>query len=64
MDYLEEATLAYPGVVLRYGYFYGPETWYPDGTKRRPAVHIDHAVAQTVELLQADPGVYEVTGPD
>ena len=64
VDYLEDATLAYPGVVLRYGYFYGPGTWYERGPKHRPALSIEHAAAKTVALLTADPGVYEVTDSD
>ncbi len=64
VDYLEAATLAYPGVVLRYGYFYGPGTWYERGPKHRPALSIERAAAKTVALLTADPGVYEVTDSD
>lgn len=63
VDYLEAATLAYPGVVLRYGYFYGPGTWYAGGPKHKPPVSIEYAAARTVELLTAEPGVYEVTDP-
>jgi len=61
VEYLEAETLAYPGVVLRYGYFYGPGTWYPEGTDKEPRLHVAHAATRTVELLTADPGVYEVT---
>lgn len=61
VEHLERETLAYPGVVLRYGYFYGPGTWYPDGTDREPRVHVATAAERTVELLSAAPGVYEVS---
>src|SRR3546814_17551742 len=60
---------ALQGVVLRYGFFYGPGHWYrPDGASAEQArkgmstiigdgpgvwsfVHIDYAVAATVEAL-------------
>jgi len=60
VQYLEEATLAYPGVVVRYGYFYGPGTWYPEGTSHEPKVSVAEAASRTVGLLEAEPGVYEV----
>ena len=40
---LEDAVLALPeGIVLRYGFFYGPGTW-SEQASRRPALHIDAA---------------------
>ena len=63
VEHLERETLAFPGVVLRYGYFHGPGTWYPEGTDHEPRVHVAHAAARTVELLTAEPGIYEVTDP-
>lgn len=60
VQYLEATTLAYPGVVLRYGYFYGPGTWYPEGTEHTPKVSVDEAASRTVGLLEAAPGIYEV----
>ena len=63
VEHLETATLAYPGVVLRYGYFFGPGTWYPEGTTHEPRVHVELAALLTVEKLAAEPGVYEVTDP-
>jgi nucleoside-diphosphate-sugar epimerase len=61
VEHLERATLAFPGVVLRYGYFHGPGTWYPEGTNQEPRVHVAHAAARTVELLTAVTGIYDVT---
>lgn len=63
VEHLEAATLVYPGVVLRYGYFFGPGTWYPEGTSHEPRIHVELAAIRTVELLDAAPGVYEVTDP-
>src|SRR6478735_5394382 len=39
---LEQAVLSIPeGIVLRYGYFYGPGTWSGDVPSRQPSVHVD-----------------------
>jgi len=47
------------GVVLRYGYFYGPGTWddEPDGD---PPVHVDAAAQATLLALDAEPGIYNI----
>jgi nucleoside-diphosphate-sugar epimerase len=70
------------GVVLRYGFYYGPGTWYhTDGAaadlvqrQQIPVIgigegvwswiHIDDAVAATVEALTVPPGVYHVVDDD
>jgi nucleoside-diphosphate-sugar epimerase len=59
---LESATLALPeGIVLRYGFLYGPGTWSPDGPLRAPAVHVDAAAqAAMLALTQGKPGIYNV----
>ncbi|RNE59391.1 NAD-dependent epimerase/dehydratase family protein [Cryobacterium tepidiphilum] len=54
---LERAVLAANGVVLRYGQFYGPGTYFQDEVPARPRVHIDHAAERTVQLLRAPSGV-------
>ena len=61
VDHLETATLAYPGVVLRYGSFYGPGTWSEEAPQSGGGVHVRDAAARTVELLTAVPGIYDVT---
>lgn len=48
------------GVVLRYGQFYGPGTFYVDAPPPPPRIHIDRAAEATVALLDAPPGVVEV----
>jgi len=60
VDHLEAATLAYPGIVLRYGVFYGPSAWTPDRPKGSATVHVTDAAARTVDLLDAEPGVYRI----
>lgn len=59
--HLEDKTLGYPGIVARYGHFYGPRTWSETAPKNGPVVHVETAAAATVALLSADPGIYEVT---
>jgi nucleoside-diphosphate-sugar epimerase len=63
---LESAVLALPeGVVLRYGFFYGPGTWSPGGPSRPPAVHIDAAAqASALALTKAKSGIYNVADDD
>ena len=54
---LERATLAAGGVVLRYGQFYGPGTYWETELPPVPRVHIDEAARQTVPALDAVSGV-------
>ncbi len=61
VDELERAVLAYGGVVLRYGQFYGPGTFYPDRLPDRPRVHIDRAAEATVDALREPTGVLVIT---
>jgi nucleoside-diphosphate-sugar epimerase len=60
----ERAVLDAGGVVLRYGYLYGPGTYYPDGKAPPPAVHVDEAARRTVEALDAPCGVITVVDDD
>ncbi len=60
VDHLEAQTLAYPGIVVRYGVFYGPGAWTTDRPDVPKAVNVVDAAARTVELLTAAPGTYEV----
>jgi nucleoside-diphosphate-sugar epimerase len=63
---LENATLAMPeGIVLRYGFLYGPGTWSPNGPLRAPAVHVDAAAqAALLALSKGKPGIYNVAEND
>lgn len=63
---LEAATLGMPeGIVLRYGFLYGPGTWSPDGPLRAPAVHVDAAAqAALLALTKGKPGIYNVAEDD
>jgi hypothetical protein len=50
------------GVVVRYGAFYGPGTFSGEGEPPPPPrIHVDEAARRTLELLDAEPGVFVVT---
>jgi nucleoside-diphosphate-sugar epimerase len=54
----ERMVLDVGGVVLRYGWLYGPGTYSPEGRLvPQPRIHIDEAARRTVELLDAPAGV-------
>jgi nucleoside-diphosphate-sugar epimerase len=60
---LERSVLAVGGVVLRYGQFYGPGTFYEGPPPAEPRVEIGRAAERTVELLDAPSGVVVVIDP-
>ncbi len=43
------------GIVLRYGYFYGPDTWY-DQPPKPPSVHVDAAAHAAVIAVSTGGG--------
>jgi nucleoside-diphosphate-sugar epimerase len=52
------------GIVLRYGFFYGPGTWH-EGPTRRPAVHIDAAAhAAVLAVTRGQTGLYNIVEED
>lgn len=57
---LEEAVLAVNGVVLRYGLLYGPGTYFEVDPPDAPRVHVDVAVARTLDALGAAPGIVTI----
>lgn len=58
---LEQAVLELPeGIVLRFGFFYGPGTWFDTAT-RAPSIHIDAAARATMQaLIKGKPGIYNI----
>ena len=61
----EDDVLRAGGVIIRYGQFHGPGTYYEDAPPPPPRVHIDEAARATVALLDTPgPGVVEVLDPD
>jgi nucleoside-diphosphate-sugar epimerase len=57
---LENVVLAANGVVLRYGLLYGPGTYFEAAPPADPRVHIDVAVARTLDALGAAPGIVTI----
>ena len=58
-------TAGLEGVVLRYGYFYGPGTSYPTADDApRPRVAVEDAARATALALTATAGIYNVLDDD
>ena len=53
----ERTVLRDGGVIIRYGQFWGPGTYYPDSPPPRPRIHLDDAARQTVTALGAPAGL-------
>jgi nucleoside-diphosphate-sugar epimerase len=51
------------GVVLRYGYFYGPDTWYAEPPKP-PSIHVDAAAHAALLSLDKGSGIYNIAEDD
>jgi nucleoside-diphosphate-sugar epimerase len=63
---LEREVLTTPGidgVVLRYGYLYGPDTWY-DAPPKPPSVHVDAAAQAALLAVSRGAGVYNIAEAD
>jgi nucleoside-diphosphate-sugar epimerase len=61
-EHLESAVLRVDGIVLRYGQFYGPGTYFPDALPDDPRVGLDRAARATLKHLDAPSGIYTITG--
>ncbi|MEU7632197.1 NAD-dependent epimerase/dehydratase family protein [Nocardia sp. NPDC049220] len=53
----EAAVLDIGGVVVKYGQFYGPGTYYDTELPPHPRVHVEDAARRTVPLLDVPSGV-------
>jgi nucleoside-diphosphate-sugar epimerase len=56
----ESQVLASHGVVLRYGRFYGPGTYFERELPEHPRVHIDEAARRTVAALGSESGILTI----
>jgi nucleoside-diphosphate-sugar epimerase len=56
----ESMVLDAGGVVLRYGRFYGPDTYFDDEPPSHPRIQIDEAARRTVPMLDARAGTIEI----
>jgi nucleoside-diphosphate-sugar epimerase len=63
---LEQTTLELPeGIVLRYGYLFGPGTWYPNEKRAKPALHVDAAAqAALLAVSKGKHGIYNIAEDD
>lgn len=61
---LEKSVLDADGVVLRYGFLYGPGTYFEDDVPPAPRVRIETAAARTLDALSADTGVLTIVDDD
>lgn len=60
VDHLEAAVVGAGGLALRYGKFWGEDTWASEAPKGGLALHVDTAAKRTVESLAEPTGVLEV----
>jgi len=60
-EVLQTAGIA--GIALRYGYLYGPGTWYGSPPKP-PSIHVDAAAHAALLALDKGNGVYNVAEDD
>ena len=49
------------GVVLRYGQFYGPGTYYEEEPPEPPAIEVGEAARKTLKALDAPTGILTIT---
>jgi nucleoside-diphosphate-sugar epimerase len=56
----EQQVLDAGGVVIRYGQFYGPGTYYESELPDPPRISVDDAARRTVPLLEEPTGIVEL----
>jgi nucleoside-diphosphate-sugar epimerase len=64
LDAHENSVVAAGGTVLRYGLFYGPETFFEAGAPPHPRVHVDDAARRTTPFLAGRSGIFNITEDD
>lgn len=60
IDGHEDAVRRAGGVVVRYGQFYGPGTYFENEKPSHPRIHIDEAARATVPLIQHPSGIVTI----
>jgi nucleoside-diphosphate-sugar epimerase len=61
---MERAVLRFGGVVIRYGQFYGPGTYYETDPPGHPRIHIDEAARRTLQALHLPATTIVITEDD
>ncbi len=60
VEFLERTVLDADGIVIRYGQFFGPGTYYQGVPPGPPRIRVDEAARRTVMLLQAPSGIVDI----
>jgi nucleoside-diphosphate-sugar epimerase len=61
LDAHENGVVAAGGTVLRYGLFYGPETFFENEPPPPPRIHVDDAARHTMPFLAGRRGIFTIT---
>jgi UDP-glucose 4-epimerase len=61
LDAHENGVVAAGGTVLRYGLFYGPETFFEKEPPPAPRIHVDDAARHTMPFLAGRRGIFTIT---
>ena len=61
LDAHENSVVAAGGTVLRYGLFYGPETFFESEPPPHPRIHVDDAARRTTPFLAGQRGIFTIT---
>ena len=61
LDAHEKSVVAAGGVVLRYGLFYGPKTFFENEPPSHPRIHVDDAARRTTPFLAGRRGIFTIT---
>jgi nucleoside-diphosphate-sugar epimerase len=64
LDAHENGVVAAGGTVLRYGLFYGPETFFENEPPPPPRIHVDDAARHTMPFLAGRRGIFTITEDD
>ena len=60
VEELERMVIDARGVVIRYGQFYGPGTYYDSPPPTGPVIHIDEAARRTLDALSTKSSILTV----
>jgi len=61
LDAHENGVISAGGTVLRYGLFYGPETFFENEPPPSPRIHVDDAARRTMPFLADRRGIFTIT---